>query len=180
MVETLSFKHLILPQEHPPHTELLPLQPLPVTALKNAKFERLYPFSHFNPIQTQTFHVLHHTDSNVLVGAPTGSGKTIMAELAALKVFRDTPHLKVVYIAPLKALVRERMKDWTKKFVLKLDKKMVELTGDYTPGTSHYRPSNHNRLFAHENACRDVHRFATASIGRRHYDHTREVGRYLS
>jgi activating signal cointegrator complex subunit 3 len=133
MVETLSFKHLILPQEHPPHTELLPLQPLPVKALKNPLFESLYGFSHFNPIQTQTFHVLHHTDSNVLVGAPTGSGKTIMAELAALKVFRDTPHLKVVYIAPLKALVRERKKDWTKKFVGKLGKKMVELTGDYTP-----------------------------------------------
>ena len=28
------------------------------------------------------------------------------------KVFRDYPEGKVVYIAPLKALVRERMEDW--------------------------------------------------------------------
>ena len=28
------------------------------------------------------------------------------------KVFRDAPDAKVVYIAPLKALVRERMEDW--------------------------------------------------------------------
>ncbi len=42
-----------------------------------------------------------------------GSGKTIAAELAMFKVFRDYPGAKVVYIAPLKALVRERMADWT-------------------------------------------------------------------
>jgi activating signal cointegrator complex subunit 3 len=35
----------------------------------------MYPFTHFNPIQTQAFHTLYHTDHNVLMGAPTGSGK---------------------------------------------------------------------------------------------------------
>jgi activating signal cointegrator complex subunit 3 len=69
----------------------------------------------------------------VLLGAPTGSGKTVAAELAMLRVFNETPHLKVVYIAPLKALVRERMKDWKRRFVKMLDKRMVELTGDFTP-----------------------------------------------
>ena len=49
----LSFKHLMLPHEYPPHTRLLDLQPLPVSALHNESFERLYKFSHFNPIQTQ-------------------------------------------------------------------------------------------------------------------------------
>jgi len=38
----------------------------------------------------------------LVVGAPTGSGKTISAELAMMKVFRDQPGCKVVYIAPLK------------------------------------------------------------------------------
>lgn len=70
----LSFKHLILPELHPPHTNLLMLQPLPVSVLQNKKFEELYTFSHFNPIQTQIFHSLYHTDKNVLLGAPTGSG----------------------------------------------------------------------------------------------------------
>lgn len=132
-IETLSFKNLVLPNELPPHTELLPLQPLPVSALGNELFQSIYPFTHFNPIQTQTFHTLYHTDSNVLVGAPTGSGKTIVSEIAMMKIFRDTPKLKVVYIAPLKALVRERQKDWQKKLVQKMGKKLVELTGDYTP-----------------------------------------------
>ena len=59
-----------------------------------------------DPIQTQIFHTLYHSESNVLLGAPTGSGKTIAAEIAMFKVFRDFPDGKVVYIAPLKALVR--------------------------------------------------------------------------
>jgi activating signal cointegrator complex subunit 3 len=40
---------------------------------------------------------------------------------------------KCVYIAPLKALVRERMIDWKVRFEEKLGKKVVELTGDVTP-----------------------------------------------
>jgi pre-mRNA-splicing helicase BRR2 len=45
---------LILPEKFPPPTELLDLQPLPVSALRNKEFERLYPkLSTFNPIQTQ-------------------------------------------------------------------------------------------------------------------------------
>jgi hypothetical protein len=40
-----------------------------------------------------------------------------------------------VYIAPLKALVRERLKDWTTLMGPRLGKTVVELTGDFTPGT---------------------------------------------
>ena len=50
----VSFRHLILPEKYPPPTELLDLQPLPVTALRNPGYESLYPdFRTFNPIQTQ-------------------------------------------------------------------------------------------------------------------------------
>ena len=51
----VSFRHLILPEKYPPPTELLDLQPLPVTALRNPAFEALYTdkFPFFNPIQTQ-------------------------------------------------------------------------------------------------------------------------------
>ncbi|KAK3734227.1 hypothetical protein QZH41_012947, partial [Actinostola sp. cb2023] len=37
----ISFQHLILPERHPPHTELLDLQPLPVSALKNHRLSIL-------------------------------------------------------------------------------------------------------------------------------------------
>ncbi|KAK1135499.1 hypothetical protein K0M31_000088 [Melipona bicolor] len=129
----LTFHDLILPEMYPPYTKLLELQPLPVKALKEPLFEKLYKFSHFNPIQTQIFHCLYHTDNNVLLGAPTGSGKTIAAEIAIFRVFKQYPTQKVVYIAPLKALVRERMKDWKVRLEDQLGKQVVELTGDVSP-----------------------------------------------
>ena len=98
----VSFKGLLLPERHPPHTELLDLDPLPISALKNQQYESLYRFTHFNPIQTQAFHTLYHTDENVLLGAPTGSGKTITAEIAMMRLFHAHQGMKVVYIAPLK------------------------------------------------------------------------------
>ncbi|XP_027168021.1 DExH-box ATP-dependent RNA helicase DExH14 isoform X1 [Coffea eugenioides] len=130
---TISFHNLALPEGRTSHTELLDLKPLPVTALGNLTYEALYNFTHFNPIQTQAFHVLYHSNKNVLLGAPTGSGKTISAELAMLHLFNTQPDMKVIYIAPLKAIVRERMNDWRKHLVSRLGKQMVEMTGDYTP-----------------------------------------------
>lgn len=112
---------------------MLDLQPLPITALHNETYQSFFKYGFFNPIQTQIFHTLYHTDQNVLLGAPTGSGKTVAAELAVMRLFNETPHLKAVYLGPLKALVQERLKDWGAKFVGKLGKKMVELTGEFTP-----------------------------------------------
>ncbi|KAF9171872.1 hypothetical protein BGX20_006778 [Mortierella sp. AD010] len=134
-VHAISFKHLILPELYPPHTDLLDLQPLPVSALHNEVLEEicLKRFSHFNPVQTQIFHTLYNTSHNALIGAPTGSGKTVAAELAMWWAFKDQPGSKVVYIAPMKALVRERVTDWTSRLVGPMNKKLVELTGDITP-----------------------------------------------
>ena len=73
----VSFKHLILPKHlKTPFTDLLDLQPLPITALQNPVYEELCRkrFDFFNPIQTQIFHTLYRTSQNVLLGAPTGSG----------------------------------------------------------------------------------------------------------
>ncbi len=51
----VSFRHLILPDKFPPRTELLDLQPLPVSALRSPEFEALYApaLTTFNAIQTQ-------------------------------------------------------------------------------------------------------------------------------
>ena len=133
-VAAISFQHLILPELHPPHTKLLDLHPLPVSALKNAAHEQLFKFEYFNPVQTQIFHTLFHSDVNVLLGAPTGSGKTVAAELAMLRVFNCYPGGKCVYIAPLKALVRERVEDWRVKFERKLQKRSVCVAPSHVPG----------------------------------------------
>lgn len=71
----LNLQDVVLPLSAGSHTDLLDLTPLPRAALRNKEFEKLYEgrFSHFNPIQTQAFHVLHHTDDSVLLGAPTGA-----------------------------------------------------------------------------------------------------------
>ena len=139
----LNFNELVLPDRGPAHTELLDLPPVPRQALyppENPELGRkeffdLYEgkFEFFNKVQTQAFNTLFHSESNVLLGAPTGSGKTISAELAMMAAFRDHPGGKIIYIAPLKALVRERIEDWKGKLCKVLNKKLVELTGDYTP-----------------------------------------------
>ncbi|KAF8475719.1 Sec63 Brl domain-containing protein [Kalaharituber pfeilii] len=136
-VEPVSFQHLIRPDTESVYTELLDLQPLPITALKNPILENIYGqrFRYFNPMQTQIFHTLYHTSENVLLGSPTGSGKTIACELAMWWAFREKPTSKVVYIAPMKALVRERVKDWKARVTGPMGKKLVELTGDNTPDT---------------------------------------------
>ncbi|EPB78303.1 DEAD/DEAH box helicase [Ancylostoma ceylanicum] len=132
-VVALSMHNCILPKSYKAHTDLLPLDPLPVKTIRNEKFESIYNFSYFNPIQTQVFHCLYQTDENVLIGAPTGSGKTLCAELAMFRLLQRNPGKKCVYIAPLKALVRERVSDWREKFERKMGYKVVEVSGDYTP-----------------------------------------------
>ncbi|KAL3845926.1 hypothetical protein ACJIZ3_003329 [Penstemon smallii] len=132
-VHPVSFRHLILPEKYPPPTELLDLQPLPVTALRNPAYEALYQqFKHFNPVQTQVFTILYNSDDNVLVAAPTGSGKTICAEFALLRNHQKGPDspMRAVYIAPIEALAKERYHDWMKKFGEGLGIRVVELTGE--------------------------------------------------
>jgi pre-mRNA-splicing helicase BRR2 len=128
----VSFRHLILPEKNPRGTELLDLQPLPLKALEEPKFEALYSskFQVFNPIQTQTFSALFKSDENVLIAAPTGSGKTLCAEIAMIGIFNKKAGAKrVVYVAPTQAIVTERLEDWTEKFQV-LGKKVAELTGE--------------------------------------------------
>lgn len=130
----VSFQQLILPERFPPHTELLDLQPLPVTALKAKDYAVLYPdLTQFNKIQTQTFNSLYGTDNNVLVAAPTSSGKTVCAEFALLRHWNKQESGRAVYIAPFQELVDLRYQDWQKKFAnLRGGKDIVKLTGETT------------------------------------------------
>lgn len=143
-VTPVSFQHLIRPDTESVYTDLLNLQPLPIKALKNPLLEEIYGqrFQFFNPMQTQLFHCMYHTPANVLLGSPTGSGKTIACELAMWWAFREKPGSKVVYIAPMKALVRERVQDWTKRLTRQMGLKLVELTGDNTPDTRTIRDAD--------------------------------------
>ncbi|KAH8061343.1 hypothetical protein JL720_13453 [Aureococcus anophagefferens] len=112
-----------------PNTDLLPLRPLPLAALGDERYASFYSFTHFNPVQTQLFHSLYRARQRARRRAG-GSGKTCLAELAIFKLLNDRgdQKLKAVYVAPLKALARERLKDWRKKFG-ELGLSVLELTG---------------------------------------------------
>lgn len=141
---TVSFQHLIRPANDTVRTNLLRLQPLPITALHNKRIEGIYgsKFHYFNPMQTMTFHTLYNSNSSVFVGSPTGSGKTVVAELAIWHAFNEFPGSKVVYIAPMKALVRERVDDWRKRICASTSHKLVELTGDSLPEAREVREAD--------------------------------------
>jgi len=128
----VSFRHLILPEKNLPPTELLDLQPLPVTALRNPAFESLYvdKFPQFNPIQTQVFNAVYNSDDNIFIGAPTGSGKTTIAEFAVLRLLSQNPEGRCVYLVPRDALAELVFADWQQKFGSVLGRKVVLLTGE--------------------------------------------------
>lgn len=124
---------LRMPSDKKQQTPLLDLDPLPVHALHNRGYESFYRFSHFNAVQTQIFFKCFHTDENMLVCAPTGSGKTVVAELAVMRLLDAHKGDKAVYIGPLKSLVREKLLDWKEKFENRLHHRVIELTGDSAP-----------------------------------------------
>ncbi len=92
-----------------------------------------------NRIQTKCFPTAFNDDGNMLICAPTGSGKTNVAMLAILREIGrnrnpDTGEImldnfKIVYIAPLKALVQEQVGNFGKRLE-PYGIKVSELTGD--------------------------------------------------
>lgn len=68
-----------------------------------------------------------NTSGNIVVSAPTSSGKTIIFQLAMIKQ-ASKMGLKCLYLAPIKSLCHEKVATWTKKFNKKFS--ITELTSD--------------------------------------------------
>ncbi|KAL5572762.1 hypothetical protein UlMin_022359 [Ulmus minor] len=105
-----------------------------------APFRTTFSFRYFNSLQSECFPVCFHSDVNMVVSAPTGSGKTVLFELCILRLLsrfmsEDTKFvhikgtLKTIYIAPSKALVQEKLRHWNQRFG-SLGINCLELTGD--------------------------------------------------
>uniref|UniRef100_A0A915CXY3 Helicase ATP-binding domain-containing protein n=1 Tax=Ditylenchus dipsaci TaxID=166011 RepID=A0A915CXY3_9BILA len=121
----VSFRHLILPEKYPPPSELLDLQPLPLSALNNPIFENIFAQNNirvFNPIQTQVFRTCYESNESVFIGAPNGSGKLVCAEFALLRHFENSSG-KVVYCSPLEDVAKKVFEDWTRRIGANLNKK---------------------------------------------------------
>lgn len=92
----------------------------------------LFPFKWFNEMQSQILRAAFHSDKNLVVAAPTGSGKTVILELALARLLishRNTRAFRCVYMAPSKALCQQRWTDWKLKFD-PLNIQVLEVTGD--------------------------------------------------
>lgn len=104
---------------------LVPVSDLP------ENYRAMFSFPLFNAIQSKSFHPVYNSNDNIVISAPTGSGKTVIMELAIcrlINVLKDE-RFKVVYQAPTKSLCSERFRDWHSKFT-SLNLKCAELTGD--------------------------------------------------
>lgn len=131
--QPIEMFHTQLPKKPLSATELLDVQSIPTTALKDEKFTDCFDFSHFNKFQSQVFHALWNSERNVFLGMAKGSGKTTCAELAILNHWRQNKQ-RAVYLQPSQELVDVNLKVWQKKFANLTDppKQIAKLTGDLT------------------------------------------------
>jgi ATP-dependent DNA helicase HFM1/MER3 len=86
-----------------------------------------FDFDEFNPIQQSCLPLIMEQDDNLIVSAPTSSGKTVLFELAILK-YAHLPSPLCLYLAPIKSLCHEKYSQWERRFGGKLT--VAEVTGD--------------------------------------------------
>jgi len=73
-------------------------------------FADAFPFESFNEMQREALPALLDSEDNVVVSAPTASGKTALAELAICRVLAAGG--TALFLAPLRALTNEKEDEW--------------------------------------------------------------------
>ncbi|CAG2100960.1 unnamed protein product [Medioppia subpectinata] len=103
-----------------------------------AKYRQVFAdrFPVFNVIQSKVFDDVMKTNKSIAISAPTGSGKTVVFEMAVIKELMDLEAngctmsgLKAVYMAPLKKLVDEKYSELKRSFE-RFGINCVQMTGD--------------------------------------------------
>ena len=88
-----------------------------------------WKFEKFNPVQSRIME-FYNQDCNALVAARTSAGKTVIAEQFLSQEIRERGG-KGMFLAPLRALAREKVTDWTNPEYHLSDLKISICTGDY-------------------------------------------------
>lgn len=114
------------------------IQLVPVHALPD-RFQTIFPFAMFNAVQSKCFESIYESNDNCVFSSPTGSGKTVLFEIAICRMLRGWQNgtFKVIYMAPTKSLCSERARDWKAKFE-PLNLKCEEMTGDSDINSLHH------------------------------------------
>lgn len=87
-----------------------------------------FPFAEFNPVQAETAQYVD-MDCNLVVAAPTSSGKTVVAEMLIARTLKKKKN--AIFLSPLKAVTREKYDDWTSEKHGFYERKLAIVTGDY-------------------------------------------------
>ena len=74
------------------------------------EFADAFGFDEFNRMQSAALPAILDRDDNVVVSAPTASGKTALAELAICKTLAAGG--TTLFLAPLRALTNEKEAEW--------------------------------------------------------------------
>ncbi|WP_254536764.1 DEAD/DEAH box helicase [Halomarina litorea] len=74
------------------------------------EFADAFPFESFNRMQAEALSAILDREENVVVSAPTASGKTALAELAICKTLEREG--TALFLAPLRALTNEKESEW--------------------------------------------------------------------
>lgn len=98
------------------------------------EFLKLSGLTAFNPVQKESIKAGVLQGENLVVSAPTASGKTLVAELAMLCCVLEK-RKKTVYIVPLRALASEKYEAFKEKYE-KLGIKIAISIGDYDSSDS--------------------------------------------
>ena len=88
-----------------------------------------WKFEKFNPVQSRIMD-FYDQDVNGLIAARTSAGKTVIAEMFLAQEIRKRGG-KGMFLAPLRALAREKITDWTNQSYHFKDQKISICTGDY-------------------------------------------------
>ncbi|KAF8265108.1 Sec63-domain-containing protein [Lactarius quietus] len=110
----VPFDDLVMPSRSNSHTPRLDLPFLSLSILQNDILRELFAakLRTLNAIQTQAFWSIVNTQSNALLCAPTGSGKSILGHILSCETLARLPSQGyVLVIAPRRSIVTEWMSD---------------------------------------------------------------------
>ncbi|CAH2234497.1 jg1639 [Pararge aegeria aegeria] len=99
------------------------------------KYRHIFTYRYFNIVQSSVIEDALYSNKSIVVCAPTGSGKTVVFEMAIVQLLMELEDInysgdfKIIYMAPVKALCTERLTEWHSKFT-KLGLLCIEVTGD--------------------------------------------------